>query len=74
VNQTKDGLGPQIEAEYELETAVKCPHCASSVASLLVVRMLRARVNFTSTLPRRGQVLICPQCRAIVSGEVSGLL
>jgi hypothetical protein len=69
-----EALGPQIEAEYTLETSVTCPHCRSSIDTVLVVRMLRARVNFTSTLPRRGQLLVCTKCNAVLSGEVSGLL
>jgi hypothetical protein len=64
----------QFEAEYALERPVACPHCRRQVQTLLVVRMLRNRVNFTSVLPRRGQVLICPECRTIVPGELSGLL
>jgi len=28
-------------------------------------------VNFVSTLPRRGRVLACPLCRAVISGELT---
>jgi len=61
-----------IEAEYTLEHEVRCPHCAAYLRRLQVVRLLRARVNFTSTLPRRGRVIICPDCKYIVSAELAG--
>jgi hypothetical protein len=59
-----------IEAEYMVEASVKCPHCAALVESLQVVRLLRARVNFTSVLPRRGCVMVCPACRSVLSGHL----
>lgn len=63
-----DGLAEEmeIEAEYTLESPVKCSSCGMTVQSLSVVRMLRTRVNFTSALPRRGCVCICPSCHTIV--------
>ncbi len=61
-----------VEAEYTLEHRVKCPHCSTDLASIKVVRLLRARVNFTSTLPRRGRVLACPGCQRILSAELAG--
>jgi len=42
------------------------------ISSIQVVRLLRTRVNFTSTLPRRGRVLVCPRCRRILSAELAG--
>jgi hypothetical protein len=54
--------GREAEAEYTLEYSVLCPHCAKEPDSLKVVRLLRTRVNSTSTLPRRGRVLACPEC------------
>jgi hypothetical protein len=60
------------EAEYMLENAVKCPHCRQAIECLQVVRLLRTRVNFTSTLPRRGHVLCCPRCQTIVSAALYG--
>ena len=60
------------EAEYSLERPAKCPHCGEDVDALFVLRLLRTRVNFTSTLPRRGHVLACPRCLRIVSAELSG--
>ena len=70
-----DSLIPSAEdsaadAEYTLESAVVCPSCNSSVSVLRVVRMLRTRVNFTSTLPRRGRVITCSDCRAILSVQL----
>ena len=37
-----------VDAEYTLEYRVKCPHCATDLASIKVVRLLRA----VSTSPR----------------------
>jgi hypothetical protein len=62
------------EAEYTVEYPVKCPYCGEDVESLRVARLLRTKVNFTSTLPRRGRVLSCPNCRKIVSAELAGLM
>ena len=59
------------EAVYRLEAAVRCPQCGESILTLQAVRLLRTQVNFTSTLPRRGRVLICPSCTAIVSAELT---
>lgn len=61
------------EAEYTLEYACLCPHCQQSVQSVRVVRALRTRVNFTSTLPRRGRIIICPKCRKILTAELASL-
>ena len=64
---------PTWEAEYNLESAAKCPGCHAEIATVQVVRLLRGRVNFTSTLPRRGQVVVCPSCRSILSASLSSL-
>lgn len=64
----------EIEAEFTLEATVRCPHCSKSIDSLQVVRILRTKVNFVSSLPRRGQVMICPECRALVTGMLGGLI
>jgi hypothetical protein len=61
-----------IEAEYTLEHEVLCPFCNASLGGLQVVRLLRSKINFTSTLPRRGRVLICPRCKRIISAELAG--
>lgn len=61
----------KIEAEYTLETPVRCPACGERIASLKAVRLVRAQVNFTSMLPRRGRVIACPNCLAIVPAELT---
>jgi CheY-like chemotaxis protein len=61
----------KTEAEYTLETPVRCPACGERVQTLKAVRLIRARVNFTSTLPRRGRVVACPHCLAIVPAELT---
>ena len=58
------------EAEYALESAVKCPLCKMNMETVRVVRLLRTKVNFTSSLPRRGYVVICPDCRSVVPASV----
>jgi hypothetical protein len=59
------------EAEYTLEYVAVCPFCEDTLQTLKVVRLLRTRVNFTSTLPRHGRVIICPQCRRILSATLT---
>lgn len=59
------------EAEYTLEYEVICPFCKKELKTLRVVRLLRTRVNFTSTLPRRGRATICPECRKILGAELT---
>lgn len=61
----------KIEAEYTLESPVKCPACGERITSVKAVRLVRAQVNFTSTLPRRGRVLACPHCLAMIPAELS---
>lgn len=60
-----------IEAEYTLETPVRCPACGERISQLKAVRLIRAKVNFTSTLPRRGRVVVCPNCLGIVPAELT---
>ena len=66
-----EGVVRDSEAEYTLEYAATCPRCGETIKTLSVIRLLRTRVNFVSTLPRRGRVLACPLCRTIVSGELT---
>jgi predicted nucleic acid-binding Zn-ribbon protein len=63
----------RFDAVYRLETPVKCPHCGETVRTLKAVRLLRDQVNFTSTLPRRGRVVACPNCQAILPAELTNL-
>lgn len=67
-------LNAEIEAEYTLEASVRCPHCREQIERVHVVRLLRTRVNFTSSLPRRGQIMICPSCQTFLAGDVGGIL
>ena len=61
------------EASYALEIPVRCGRCSEMISEVRVVRMLRTKVNFTSTLPRRGRVLACPKCLTLISGELGNL-
>lgn len=61
----------EIDAEYALEHPVRCLGCGETVSNLKAVRLLRTRVNFTSTLPRRGRVVVCPLCYAMVPAELT---
>jgi hypothetical protein len=38
-----------------------------------VVRLLRTRVNFTSSLPRRGHAIVCPKCAGIITVALGGM-
>ena len=59
------------DAEYALEYPAVCPVCGTTITTVKVVRLLRARVNFTSTLPRHGRAVICPKCRVILSAGLT---
>jgi hypothetical protein len=61
----------EVEAEYQLEYPVKCPHCGEELDVVRVTRLLRIKVNFTSLLPRRGRVISCPVCLKVLSAELS---
>jgi DNA-binding response OmpR family regulator len=59
------------DAEYALECPVRCPACGERIETVKAVRLLRSHVNFTSTLPRRGRVIACPVCLAVISAELT---
>ena len=61
-------------ALYTLEAAVRCPECHDEIRTLRVLRVLRTQVSFTSTLPRKGYVVVCPQCERMLSAALSGLV
>ena len=61
----------KIDAEYALESPVRCPACGERITTVKAVRMIRSQVNFTSTLPRRGRVLACPHCLAVIPAELT---
>ena len=62
-----------FEAEYAVETPLQCPKCNSEISNLYVVRLLRSKVNFTSTLPRKGYVIICSSCRGVLSATLGSI-
>ena len=64
----------EIEAEFTLESAAVCPHYRAPIDSVLVVRLLRTKVSFVSSLPRRGQIMLCPNCQVILTGSLGGLI
>ena len=64
---------PYNEAEYLLEAPLACPHCRKEITCVRVIRLLRVKVNFVSMLPRRGHVLICPECKGILSADLGGM-
>ncbi len=59
-----------FDAEYALESNLHCPKCSQEISTLHVVRLLRSKVNFTSTLPRKGYVILCTACRGILSATL----
>lgn len=63
---------PAFEAEYTIESPLRCPHCKESISTVQVLRLVRTRVNFVSMLPRRGYVMACPACHHILSAELAG--
>jgi hypothetical protein len=67
----REGVVRDSEAEYTLEYQAGCPKCGQLVKTVKVIRLLRTRVNFVSTLPRYGRILACPLCRAILGGELT---
>ena len=70
IDITDESLEKGIEAEYTLEHPVRCAACRERVNTLKAVRVMRSKVNFTSTLPRRGRILVCPRCLAIMPAEL----
>jgi hypothetical protein len=61
-------------AVYTLEFPTRCPECSTEMATVRVSRLLRTQVSFTSTLPRKGYIIVCPHCNGILSAELSGLI
>ena len=64
----------QSTAAYTLEVAVRCPHCSEAIRTIRIVGLTRSQVAFTSTLPRKGRVAICPECYRILPVELSSLM
>jgi hypothetical protein len=61
-------------AVYTLEFPTRCPQCCQKISTVRVSRLLRTQVSFTSTLPRKGYIIVCPECDGMVSAELSGLI
>ena len=61
-------------AVYTLEFPTQCPQCGKEIGTVRVSRLLRTQVSFTSTLPRKGYIIVCPECDGILSAELSGLI
>jgi hypothetical protein len=61
-------------AVYTLEFPTRCPSCEAEMHTVHVSRLLRTQVSFTSTLPRKGYIIVCPHCDGILSAELSGLI
>jgi hypothetical protein len=61
-------------AVYSLEFPTRCPQCHKQISTVRVSRLLRTQVSFTSLLPRKGYVIVCPECDGMLSAELSGLL
>jgi hypothetical protein len=61
----------QAAAVYTLDIPARCPHCREPIRTVRVQRMTRTQVSFTSTLPRGGRVIACPQCERILSIELA---
>ena len=64
----------QSPPTYTLEMSVRCPHCEEKISTIRIVGLARTQVAFTSTLPRKGRVAVCPECDSILPVELSGLL
>ncbi len=67
-------VGDAGGALYQVESPLRCPQCQSAIRTFRALRVLRTRVPFMSTLPRKGYVLVCPECAGLLSAELSGLL
>ena len=60
-------------AVYALELPARCPHCRKLIQTVRVLRLKRSQVSFTSTLPRGGRIIACPECDRILSAELTTL-
>jgi hypothetical protein len=64
----------QCAATYTLEMPVRCPHCTEAITTIRIVGLSRSQVAFTSTLPRRGRVAVCPECHTILPAQLAGMM
>ena len=71
--------GEEIPAEwhrgavYTLELAARCPYCLVPIRTVRVLKLKRTQAAFTSTVPRGGRVIVCPECDRILSAELTAL-
>jgi hypothetical protein len=56
----------QASAIYRLEAPVGCPHCGEQVSTLRVIGLSPSQVS-AAPAPRKGRVIVCPECDRIVS-------
>ena len=63
----------QRGAIYTLELAARCPYCLVPIRTVRVLKLKRTEVAFTSTVPRGGRVIVCPECVRILSAELTAL-
>jgi hypothetical protein len=61
-------------ALYKLEAPARCPECAQHISTIRVLRTIRVQVSFTSTLPRKGYVILCPECGGMLSAALAGVI
>ena len=60
-------------AVYTLELPARCPYCLVQIRTLRVLKLKRTQVAFTSTVPRGGRAIVCPECNRILSAELAAL-
>ena len=74
LDRPETATASDVEAVFTMESAAVCPACCETIDTVGIVRLLRTRVNFVSSLPRRGQLMICPRCRTVLGGGLGGLV
>jgi len=62
----------QSASSYTLDSPVGCPHCHERINSVRIIGLTRSQVSFTTTLPRKGHLIVCPECEQILTAELSG--
>jgi hypothetical protein len=67
------GHGADAIGVYTIESPVPCPNCRKPMKTVRVLRLTRTQVPFTSTLPRGGRAIVCPDCSHMLSVELAGL-
>jgi hypothetical protein len=74
LDQPETATASDVEAVFTLESVAVCPACQARLETVGIVRLLRTRVNFVSSLPRRGQLMVCPKCKTVLGGGLGGLV